>query len=349
MIQPGASAGARASRRRHPATGAASLAAIPLSLPLALSLALSSTILPAHAAEPFPARPIRLVVPTGPGGVTDILGRAIGQRLTERFGQQVVVDNRPGASGIVGSSIVAKAPPDGYNLLMVFPTHVVNPSLYASLPYDTLRDFAPITLVSAVSTTLLVPGSSRAKSVQELIALSKDPASRLNYGSVGRGSIGHLAAELLSSMTPLTGTHVAYKGSPQILAALLQNEIQYYFIASVASALPHMQTGRVRALGVSSPKRLPTVPDVPTIGETVPGYEALGWNGLLAPAGTPAAIIDRMHREVVQVVNSPDFLKLLANEGALPVGNTPAEFAKVIRADIDKWAKVIRHAGIKPE
>lgn len=304
---------------------------------------------PAIAGEAFPTRPIRLVVPSGAGGVTDILARAIGQRLTERLGQQVVVDNRPGASGIVGSAIIAKAPPDGYNLLMVFPTHVVNPSLYASLPYDTLRDFAPITLVSAVSTTLLVPGSSRAKTVQELIALSKDPASKLNFGSVGRGSIGHLAAELLASMTALNGTHVAYKGSPQILTALLQNEVQYYFIASVASALPHMQTGRVRALGVSSSKRLPTVPEMPAIGESVPGYEALGWNGLLAPARTPAAIIDRMNREVVQVVNSPDFLKLLSNEGAMPVGNTPAEFAKVIRADIDKWAKVILNAGIKPE
>ena len=303
----------------------------------------------AFAAEPFPTRPVRLVVPTGAGGVTDILARAIGQRLTERFGQQVIVDNRPGASGIVGSSIIAKAPADGYNLLMVFPTHVVNPSLYASLPYDTVRDFAPITLVSAVSTTLLVPGNSHAKTVQDLIAMSKDPASRLNYGSVGRGSIGHLAAELLSSTTALNGTHVAYKGSPQILTALIQGEIQYYFIASVASALPHIQSGRIRALGVSSPKRLPSLPDVPAIGESVPGYEALGWNGLLAPTGTPASIIDRLNREVVQVVNSPDFVKLVSNEGAMPVGNTPAAFAKVIRADIDKWANVIRHAGIKPE
>ncbi len=316
---------------------------------LIAALGVGSVVATSVAAQSFPARPIRLVVPSGAGGVTDILARAIGQRLTERLGQQVLVDNRPGASGIVGSQIIAAAVPDGHNLLMVFPSHVVNPSLYAKLPYDTIRAFAPITMVSAVSTTLLVPGNSKAKTLPELIALAKDPASNINYGSVGRGSIGHPATEMLATSTGMKVTHIAYKGSPQILSALLNGEIQMYMIASVGAALPHIQSGRLRALGVSTAKRLPSLPDVPAVAESVPGFEALGWNGLLAPAATPAAVIDRLHREVVQTVNTADFLKLLANEGAMPVGNSPAQFAAVIRADIAKWARVIRQAGISPE
>ena len=301
------------------------------------------------AAESYPSRPIRIVLPSGAGGITDILGRVIAQKIGESLGQQVVIDNRPGASGIVGSQIVAKAVPDGYTLLMVFPSHVVNPSLYANMPYDTVKAFAPVTLVSAVSTTLVVPADNPAKSMPELIALAKDKAAKINYGSVGRGSLGHLASELLRSMTGMNITHVAYKGSPQIMAALLSGEIQMYLIASVGTALPHLKTGRLRALGVSSAKRLPTLPDVPAIAETVPGYEARGWNGILAPAGTPKAIVDRLNKEIVLVVHSPEFLKHLASEGAVPVGNSPSEFAAVIRNDVAKWAKVVKDAGIRPE
>jgi len=301
------------------------------------------------AAESYPSRPIRIVLPSGAGGITDILGRVIAQKVTESVGQQVVIDNRPGASGIVGSQIVAKAAPDGYTLLMVFPSHVVNPSLYANMPYDTVTAFAPVTLVSAVSTTLVVPGDNPAKSVAELVALARTRAAKINYGSVGRGSLGHLASELLRSMTGMDITHVAYKGSPQIMTALLSGEIQMYLIASVGTVQPHLKTGRLRALGVSSAKRLPSLPDVPAIAETVPGYEARGWNGILAPAGTPKAIVDRLNKEIVLVLQSPEFLKQLATEGAVPVGNSPAEFASVIRADIAKWAKVVKEAGIRPE
>jgi tripartite-type tricarboxylate transporter receptor subunit TctC len=304
---------------------------------------------PALGAEAYPSRPIRIVLPSGAGGITDILGRVIAQKIGESLGQQVVIDNRPGASGLVGSQIVAKAAPDGYTLLMVFPSHVVNPSLYANMPYDTLKAFAPVTLVSAVSTTLVVPADNPAKSMPELIALAKDKTAKINYGSVGRGSLGHLASELLRSMTGMNITHVAYKGSPQIMAALLSGEIQMYLIASVGTVQPHLKTGRLRALGVSSAKRLPTLPDIPAIAETVPGYEARGWNGILAPAGTPKAIIDRLNREIVLVVHSPEFLKQLATEGAVPIGNSPAEFAAVIRADVAKWAKVVKEAGIRPE
>ena len=299
--------------------------------------------------EAYPSRPIRVVIPSGAGGVTDILGRVISHKLTESLGQQVVIDNRPGASGIVGSQIVAKAAPDGYTLLMVFPSHVVNPSLYANLPYDTIRAFAPVTLVSAVSTVLVVPADNPAKTLPELIVAAKSKSAKINYGSVGRGSLGHLASELLRSMTGMNITHVSYKGSPQIMSALLSGEIQMYLIASVGTVMPHLKTGRLRALGVSSAKRSPALPDVPAIAETVPGYEARGWNGVLAPAGTPKPIVDRLNREIVLVVQSPEFLKQLATEGAVPVGNTPAEFAAVIKADIDKWAKVVKEAGIRPE
>jgi tripartite-type tricarboxylate transporter receptor subunit TctC len=301
------------------------------------------------AADAYPSRPIRIVIPSGAGGITDILGRVIAQKLTESLGQQVVIDNRPGASGIVGSQIVAKAAPDGYTLLMVFPSHAVNPSLYANMPYDTVRAFAPVTMVSAVFAVLVVPSDLPARSVPELIALGKDKTTHLNYGSVGRGSLGHLSSELLRSMTGMNITHVAYKGSPQIMTALLSGEIQMYLIASAGTIMPHLKTGRLRALGVSSTKRMPILPDVPPIADSVPGYEARGWNGILGPAGLPKAIVDRLHKEIVLIVQSPEFLKQLATEGAIPIGNSPAEFAAAIKADIAKWAKVIKEAGIRPE
>jgi tripartite-type tricarboxylate transporter receptor subunit TctC len=301
------------------------------------------------AADAYPSRPIRIVIPSGAGGITDILGRVIAQKLTESLGQQVVIDNRPGASGIVGSQIVAKAAPDGYTLLMVFPSHAVNPSLYANMPYDTVRAFAPVTMVSAVFAVLVVPSELPARSVPELIALGKDKTAHLNYGSVGRGSLGHLSSELLRSMTGMNITHVAYKGSPQIMTALLSGEIQMYLIASAGTVMPHLKTGRLRALGVSSTKRMPTLPDVPPIADSVPGYEARGWNGILGPGGLPKAIVDRLHKEIVLIVQSPEFLNQLATEGAIPIGNSPAEFAAAIKADIAKWAKVIKEAGIRPE
>lgn len=303
----------------------------------------------ATAAESYPSRPIRIIIPSGAGGITDILGRVIAQKLTDSFGQQVVIDNRPGASGIVGSQIVAKAAPDGQTLLMVFPSHPVNPSLYANMPYDTIKAFAPVTMVSAVSTVLVVPGDSAAKSVQELVALAKERPGRINYGSVGRGSLGHLSSELLRSMAGIDITHVSYKGAPQIMTALLSGEIQMYLIASAGTVVPLVKAGRLRALGVSSAKRIVPLPDVPAIAETIPGYEARGWNGILAPAGTPKAIVDRLNKEIVQVVQSPEFLKQLAIEGAIPVGNSSAEFAVIIKADIEKWAKVVKEAGIKAE
>ena len=310
---------------------------------------LAATVSQAYAAETYPSHPIRMIVPTGAGGVTDVLGRVIAHKLGESLGQQVVIDNRPGASGIVGSQIVAGAAPDGYTLLMVFPTHVVNPYLFKSVPYDTVKAFAPVTTVSTVSLLLTVNPDLPVKSTQELIAYAKAKPGQLNYGTVGSGSLGHLGAELFRSMSGTRVTQIAYKGSPQVLAALIGGEINLYMIASISGAMPQIKSGRVRALGVSTKQSLPALPNVPPIADALPGYEARGWNGILAPAGTPKAIIEKLHQEIVKIVRSPDFAKNLIAEGATAVGNTPEEFAAMIRADMKKWAAVISEAGIKGE
>jgi tripartite-type tricarboxylate transporter receptor subunit TctC len=309
----------------------------------------SAPMLQAEAAESYPSRPVRMIIPSGAGGITDILGRVIAPKLGESLGQQVVVDNRPGASGVVGSNIVAKAAPDGYTLLMVFPSHPVNQSLYRDVPYDTVKAFAPITLVSGVSPVLIVNSQFPAKSVQELIAIAKEKPGQLNHGSVGSGSMGHLGAELLRSMAGIQFAQVAYKGAPQSLTALLSGEIQFYLIGSAGTVVPHVKAGRLKALGVGARQRIAVLPDVPPIADTLPGYEARGWNGILAPAGTPRPMIERLNREIVKVVRSPEFNQVLTSEGATPVGNTPAEFDAVIRADVKKWAKIIKEAGIRAQ
>ena len=309
----------------------------------AAAVVFSST---AHTADTFPARPVRIVVPTGAGGVTDVVARVIAQRLGERLGQQVIVDNRPGAGGVTGTQIVATAAPDGHTLLMVFPSHAVNPSLMAKLPYDSVKSFAPISLTSAVAPAIVVSGNSPARSVQDLILLAKDKPGALNFGSVGSGSLAHLSGELFRAMAGIRVTQVFYKGAPQVMAALVGGEIQVYFSASMGTVFPHLKTGRVRVLGVATRERLPFLPEVPPIGDTVPGYEVQGWNGLLAPAGTPRVIVDQLNREVVRIVRSPAFAEQFAPEGIVPVGNTPEQFTQVMITDIAKWSKVIKAAGI---
>lgn len=310
---------------------------------LAAALAVSA----AHAAENFPNRPIRMIIPSGAGGITDIIGRAIAPKLSEKLGEQVVIDNRPGASGVLGTGIVAKSTPDGYTLLMVFPSHPVNQSLFKDVPYDTANDFAPITMVSAVSPVLVVGVKSPARSVKELLDLAKSKPGALNHGSVGAGSMGSLGAELLRSMAGIQFTQVAYKGSPQALTAVISGEIDFYLIGSAGTVGPQVKAGRIRALGVGAKQRLSILPDVPPIADTLPGYEARGWNGILAPKGTPRAVINKLNREIVAIVSSPEFAQVLTSEGATAVGNTPAEFDAIIRADIKKWAKIIKDTGIR--
>ncbi len=315
---------------------------------LALFFALVATVGAATAAENYPTRPIRLIIPSGAGGVTDILARNLAPRLGDALGQQVVIDNRPGASGIVGSLIVAKAPADGYTLLMVFPSHVTNPSLFPDVPYDTVSAFAPVTLVSAVSPVLLTGMQLPARNLAEFIALGKARPGQLNHGSTGIGSMGSLGAVLLGTMGGFKFTQVVYKGGPQALTALLSGEIEFYLVGSVSTAVQQVKAGRVRALGVGAKQRNSQLPDVPPIADTLPGYEARGWNGILAPAGTPRAIVERLNQALIKIIRSPDMAPALAGEGATAVGNTPAEFDAVIRSDIAKWAKIIK-AGDHPE
>ncbi len=301
------------------------------------------------AADIFPTRPIRIVVPTGAGGVTDVVARVLAQRLGERLGQQVIVDNRPGAGGVLGTQIVATAAPDGYTLALVFPSHAVNPALVAKLPYDSVKSFAPVTLVSVVTPVVVVNAALPVHSVRDLITLAKEKPGAINFGSVGNGSLGHLSGELFRAMAGLQVTQVFYKGAPQVMTSLVGGEIQVYFVASMAMALPLLKSGRIRALGVATRERLPFLPEVPPIADAVPGYEVQGWNGILAPARTPRAIIDLLNREIVRITKTPQFVEQFAPEGIVPVGNTPEEFTRVIVADIAKWTKVIRAAGIRAE
>lgn len=307
---------------------------------LPIALVLQAAL--AAAADVYPNRPIRLVVPTGAGGNTDTFARIVADKLKAPLGQQVIVDNRSGASGIVGTDIVAKAAPDGYTLLMVFPSHPVNPSLYSDLPYDTLKDFAPITMVTSVTQVLVVNPKLPVYSVKDLIAQAKEKPGQFNHGVVARGSLGDLSAEVFSMMTGAGLTQIAYKGAPQVMTALIGGELQVYFSAPVV-AIPQMKAGRVRALGVSTKKRLAVIPDVPTIAEAgVPGYEVVGWNGILAPAKTPRAIVERLNADIVKVIRTRDVEADILAQGIEPIGNSPEEFGRIIRADVERWGKILK-------
>ena len=299
-------------------------------------------------AQPYPTRPVRMIIPSGAGGITDILGRVVAAKLTDSLGQQVIIDNRPGASGMVGSQIVAKSTPDGYTLLMVFPSHPVNQSLFpADIPYDTVSAFAPITMVSAVAPVLVVNASSPAKSVAELIALGKATPRQLNHGGVGSGSMGSLAAELLRSLAGFRFQNVIYKGAPQALTALFSGEIDFYFIGSAGTAVPHIKAGKLRARGVGTKQRLPVLPDVPSISEAVPGYEARGWNGILAPARTPKPIVDKLNAQLVAIVKGPELQERLLGMGIDPIGSTPEELAAHMKRELTKWARVVQTSGAR--
>jgi tripartite-type tricarboxylate transporter receptor subunit TctC len=307
-----------------------------------------ATFATAASGQDYPNRPIHFVVPTGPGGITDLLARIVADKLGQAMKQPVIVENRGGAGGIIGSEYVAKAKPDGYTLLFAYPTHVVNPSLYAKLPYDTLTDFVPVTMVSMLPVVLAVPNSSPARDLQELIALAKKQPGSLNYSSVGNGSLGFLAAELFALDAGIKIVQVAYRGTPQATMALLSGEVSLFFDAPL-TLLPLVKTGEVRALGVTSKGRLAVLPDVPAINESVPGYEALGWNGIFAPKGTPRSIIERLNRETVAILKRSDVNEQLVAQGLEIMGDSPEEFEAAVITDIEKWKKVLRGAGVRAE
>ena len=300
-------------------------------------------------AQAFPSKPLRLIAPTSPGGGSDIFGRQLAQKLTEVLGQQVIVENRAGAGGIIGIDFVAKAPPDGYTLLIAPAGLAINPSMYAKLPYDTLRDLAPITQLADAPSVLTVHPSVPATSVKQLIALAKARPGLLTGGTAGIGSAPHLSLELFKSMAKIDVVFAHYKGLGQGMVSLLSGEIAL-MTPTALTVIQHLRNGKLRALGVTTLKRAAVLPDVPTIAESgLPGYEAPQWYGLLTTAGTPAPVIDRLHRETARVLAHAEVKQRLEADGTRVVAGTPLEFARYLKNEIDKWAGVIRSAGIKPE
>jgi len=304
----------------------------------------------AHAATTYPTRPIRMIVPFAPGGGTDLMARAIAVRYTETWGQPVVVDNRAGGNGNIGTEIVAKAPADGYTLLFnTNATLVINPNM-SKLGYDPVRDFAPITQAAVLPFVLLLHPSVPAKSVSELIALIRAKPGEFNYGSSGNGGGAHLAGELLRTMGKLTMTHVPYKGAAPALIALIGGEVKFMFV-SIVPATPLIESGKLRVIGVSSKKRASSLPNVPAVAETpgLAGFESDLWYGLLAPSKTPPEVLDKLLQETRRILALPDLRNRFEPTGAIIVGNTPAEFAKIIKDDLARWAVVIKAAGAKIE
>jgi tripartite-type tricarboxylate transporter receptor subunit TctC len=315
---------------------------------LAIAVALS---LPGVAgAQSYPHKPVRLIVPYTAGGAGDIFARTMAQKLTEAFKQQVIVDNRPGANGVIGMELVAKSPPDGYTIVMGNSAPMVlNPSLYAKLPYDPIKDFAPITLGTRYPYILITHPSVPAKSVEELVALARSKPGGLQYGSTGSGSANHLAGEMFKRAAKIDIVHVPFKGSSQALADVLAGHVPLMF-DTIVTTVPQLKAGKVRALAVTGAKRSSQVPDIPTLIETGYAVEMASWQSLLAPAGTPRPIIDRLHSESVKALKMPDVVERLATQGGNElVGSTPEEFAAVIKRELGLYSKVIKDANIKLE
>ena len=298
-------------------------------------------------AQGYPAKPIRVIDAYPPGGSTDIVARLIGPKFQESQGQPWVIDNRPGAQGIIGTDIVAKAPPDGYTLLMFTGSHTVHPSIYKNLPYDLVKAFAPVTQTTTTTNVLVVHPSVPARTVKELIALAKARPGGLNFASGGPGSSTHMAAELFKSMAGIRMTHIPYKGAAPAVMATVGGETDLVF-GSMPAAAPHIRSGRLRALGVSTAKRAIAMPELPTIAEAgLPGYESTNATGVLAPAGTPREIVAKLQQEIARVLNLPDIRERLLSLGAEPVGGTPEQFGEFIRTEIAKWAKVVKATGME--
>ena len=307
-------------------------------------------MVPVLAQTTYPTKTIRIIVPYTPAGTTDILARAMGQKFTEAWSQPVLVDNRPGANGNIGTEVAAKAAPDGYTLLMgTAATHGTNPGLYPKLQFDAVRDFAPISLVAVVPNIVVVTNSLAAKNLPDLITYAKANPGKLSHGSPGQGSTGHLSAELLKTMTGAVMTHVPYKGSAAVLQDLMGGQLQVV-IDNIPPYLPQVRAGKIRALAVTSAKRSPAAPQLPTVAEAgVKGYEASSWFGFFAPAGTPPDILAKLAAETQRILQSPDMKDRLLSLGAQPAANTPEEFATFVRDEIAKWGGVIRNAGVRME
>jgi tripartite-type tricarboxylate transporter receptor subunit TctC len=313
---------------------------------IALALALAAS---AACAQSYPTKAVRLIVPFLAGGSTDIVGRTVGQKLSEMWGQPVVVDNRPGGGTTIGTEVVARSAPDGYTLLVTPAPFTINPSLLPKLPYDTLNDFAPITLINTTPLVMVVHPGVPAKNVKELIALAKANPGKLNFGSSGTGGSNHLAGELFNAMAGVKMVHIPYKGNAGALTDIVGGHLDVVY-NGVTSAIALVKSGKLRPLAVTSLQRTPALPDVPTLNESgLKGFEAVAWNGLTAPAKTPRDIILKINADVLKVISSPELKERLKAEGSDPVGNSPEQFATYLRDEIAKWAKVIKFAGVKAE
>lgn len=295
----------------------------------------------------YPNKPVRMVVPFAVGGAADVVPRIVGPKLVETWGQQLIVDNRPGAAGIIGSELVAKSPATGYTLLLAAVAHAINPSLYKKLPYELAKDFAPVTLLASTPSVLLLNPSIPANSVKEFVALAKAKPGQFNFGSPGNGTSSHLAAELFSSMAGVKMTHVSYKGPPAALIDLIAGRIEFY-INTLPSAMPHVRAKKLKVLAVTSLNRTALLPDLPTVSEAgVPGYEMTSWYGVLAPNGTPRGVIQKLNSDLVRAIRIPEVSEKLIEAGAEPVANTPEQYAAFIRSELKKWAKVVQESGAK--
>ena len=303
----------------------------------------------APAAEPsYPTRPIRLIVPFPPGGSNDIVARLVGAHLTERLGKTVVVDNRAGAAGTIGTEIVVRSQPDGHTLLVISAAYAYNPMVY-KLPYDPMKAISPVTLLGTGPTSLVVFPGLPVTSVKELVALAKTKPGQMYYASAGVGSFTHLSCELFRIMAGIDVVHVPFKGGGPAMLEVMSGRTQYT-MGTIVQAMPHIRSGRLKVLGIGSARRLATLPDTPTIAESgVPGYEAANWWGIIAPAGTPSAVVKRLHAETAAVLKTPEIQKWFVTEGAEPADLTTAQFAKHIASEMAKWGKVVKEAGIKPE
>jgi len=302
------------------------------------------------AAQSWPAKPVRLMVPFPPGGSTDIVARIVAQKLSERLGQSFVIENRGGAGGTIGTAVIAKSAPDGYSLTVASTsTHVVAPSVYAKLDYDPVKDFAPVSLMAVSPYLLAVNPSVPAKTLQEFIALAKKQPGKLNYASAGVGSTTHLAMEMLKSASSTFMLHIPYNGNGPAGTALIGGQVEALF-GSLPALLPHAKSGRARALVVGTPKRSPSLPEVPTVAESgYPGFDASLWLAIMAPAGTPQSVVDRLNHEIVTLIGAADTRDALDKAGAEPLTSTPAELAAMIRSGVPKYAAIVKAAGVKPE
>jgi tripartite-type tricarboxylate transporter receptor subunit TctC len=312
---------------------------------LAVALALTAAA-PALAQQDYPSRPIRLITQAAPGGTTDILARVIGARLSEVFKQQVVVDNRGGGGGVIAGEMTATAPADGYTLLLAYHQHTVGAALNPKLPYHPVDSFTPITQLTSAGLFLVVNPSTPANNLAEFVTWTRDYRGALNFGSAGIGSGGHLAGELYKLMAGVKAEHIPYKGTGPALADLIAGQYQFNF-AGIQAAQVQVRAGKLRGLAVTTPKRLGAMPDVPAVAEALPGFEVVGWYGVIGPAKLPEPIVARLHDEIVRILEQPDVHERIVSDGSEPVGSTPEAFRQFMLADLAKWAKVVKESGAK--